>query len=291
MNRADILEAIAKQGLGHLRPALEGVIRPAVRVTAPRVRPKQNQVVGSSRFGGLPDLPRGSTWPAVDGIRLAFAGQIDLGDIAGFEGAEVVPTTGLLSFFFDAALTGYGEGEAPDRSRVLYTDVPATALVRVDPPADVPAGFEVFPRASAGFEQSWTLPELEEIDGEEFPTFPAIVPIVQTAKDRKSYRTLRRKVRGPTIGSKLFGHADAVQGGEIVFDAIRRQDRGERFRYEDYEWTNLDALVAEMRDLCLLFQSAAGVSWGGIGVVYFWIRRRDLAERRFDRVFAMLSTT
>jgi hypothetical protein len=39
----------------------------------------------------------------------------------------------------------------------------------------------------ATFELHWTLPEFEEIDGDEFPTFPAIVPLVRTMKDRDNY--------------------------------------------------------------------------------------------------------
>lgn len=291
MDRAEVLDALAEHGLDHLRPALEGVVRPAIQVTGRRVPGKRAPAVGASRFGGLPDLPRGVPWPAVDDVTLAFVGQIDLQDLAGFEGAEMLPSRGLLSFFFDAALTGYGEGEAADRSCVIYSDDAAHELVRATAPSSAPSDFAVFPPASARFERTWTVPAPEEIDGEEFPTFPAITPILETTKDRRAYGAFRRKVRGKTIGSKLLGHPDAVQGGEIVFNAVRRQDREDRFRYEDYAWTNLETLTAEMRDLRLLFQAAEGPVWGGTGVVYFWIRRADLAARRFDRAFALLETT
>jgi uncharacterized protein YwqG len=294
MSREQILEAITASELRHLRDPLAEVLKPSIRVAASAIGKQEHRVLGSSRFGGLPDLPAGSEWPTVDGIRLMFLGQLDLKDLAPFEASAVLPSNGLLSFFFDGMLTDYERGEAPDRGRVIYTDTTVRAgLVRLQPPADVPEQFEVYSEMIATFEGQWTMPEFEEIDGDEFPMVPAIVPIIRTSADRWNYQKIRKKVRGKYIGSKLLGYADAVQGGEILFMAVKKQDQEKRFRYEDYKWTNLDELVAEMRDMCLLFQAACGKRqpWRGPGVVYFWIRRQDLENVCFDRSFAQLQST
>ena len=55
--------------------------------------------IGANRFGGLPDLPAATEWPAVDGNPLFFVGQFDLAGLAGFAAAKDLPATGLLSFF------------------------------------------------------------------------------------------------------------------------------------------------------------------------------------------------
>jgi uncharacterized protein YwqG len=293
-DRARILAALEDRGLAHLRGAIEPVIEAAIAVTSRPLAKGARVAVGSSRVGGSPDLPAGSPWPAVDGIPLTFAGQVRLSDLAPFEPAAVLPPRGLLSFFFDGMLTGYERGESPDRAMVIYTDDAAmTDLVRLKVPPDVPERFDQYGDATPVFSERWDLPEAEEIDGDEDAMFPAIVPILRDADDKDRYGDLRREIRGPYIGSKLLGHPDAVQGGEIILEAVRKRDGGKRFRYEDYQWTHRRRLEREMRDLVLLFQSASGTSctWGGSGVLYFWIDRADLKARRFDRAFAMLQST
>ncbi|WP_169927921.1 YwqG family protein [Labilithrix luteola] len=289
MTDTELFQAVTANKLGHLKPHLKRLMKPAVRVTVARGRGKL--AAGSSRVGGLPDMPANAQWPTVDGIPLMFAGQFDLRALSRFKAAKLLPKKGLLSFFFDGMLTGYDRGEAPDRSRVIYTDTSKVETLKLSPPTTVRSPFAVYREAPLALESTWTLPEFEEIDGQECPTIPSIEPILQTMRDRNNYPKLRRKIRGKHIGSKLFGYADGVQGGEIRFEAVLKQDRNKRFRREDEGWANGKRLVREMRDLSLLFQSAMGVTWGGMGVVYFWIRHQDLENGRFDRAFAQLQST
>jgi len=283
--RAALAARLAESGVG---AAVRDVAAPSIRVTA-RPSPRgPGSILGRSRFGGLPDVAEGAAWPVVDGVALSFIGQLDLRDLAPFAAADgVLPSEGLLSFFFDGALTGYDRGEAPDRARVIYTDTRASRLVRVER-APVP----VAAAASARFAEEWTLPAVEELDGDEGATIPAIRPLL-VGGEKERYCELRARLRGDFIGSRILGHADAVQGGEIRFNAVMRQDGGARFRYEDYEWTSVAELVDEMRDLVLLLQAASGDGepWDGPGVVYFWIRRGDLAAGCWERAFALLQTT
>ena len=64
-------------------------------------------VVGSTRLGGLPDVPPGFEWPVWrDGDELAFVGQIALDEIARRSAvrtrtARAAADTGLLLVFFD----------------------------------------------------------------------------------------------------------------------------------------------------------------------------------------------
>jgi len=52
------------------------------------------------------------------------------------------------------------------------------------------------------------------------------------------------------------------------------------------------ALAAGATDWVLLLQldsdDAAKIMWGDAGMLYFWIRRDDLAARRFDRTWFTL---
>jgi Domain of unknown function (DUF1963) len=282
VNRADVIKHISASKLSHLRGPITQVISPAIGIIS--ATPKRQPVIlGNSRFGGLPDLPAKSRWPRSDSIPLMFVGQLNVKDLVRFKAASQLPSTGLLSFFFDGMLTGYGTGESLDRCRVIYTRSNETKLTRVPAPADVPPQFELYPEAAVAFQNKWTLPEFEEINADPYASIPAVTPIVETANDRASYQKMRKKVRGKYIENKILGHADDMHGGEIRFDAVLKLDKGYRFRYENHEWTNQKQLVARMQDLVLLLQWTIG-----IGVLHFWISRQDLEARVFDRVHADL---
>ena len=55
------------------------------------------------------------------------------------------------------------------------------------------------------------------------------------------------------------------------------------------------ALDAGADDWMLLLQldseEAEGMMWGDVGMLYFWIRRTDLTDRRFDRCWVLLQCT
>ncbi|WP_165164705.1 DUF1963 domain-containing protein [Corynebacterium qintianiae] len=76
--------------------------------------------LGSSRVGGLPDLPKGAEWPAgPGGMSYAFIAQINLAELRDAVGdAPGLPESGLLSFFWDPE---GGYDAAPENSRVIYT--------------------------------------------------------------------------------------------------------------------------------------------------------------------------
>ncbi len=54
--------------------------------------------LGQTRFGGEPDLPKGVTWPRVDGELLSFLLQVNLAHLPEVTNVPF-PKTGLLSFF------------------------------------------------------------------------------------------------------------------------------------------------------------------------------------------------
>jgi uncharacterized protein YwqG len=62
---------------------------------------------------------------------------------------------------------------------------------------------------------------------------------------------------------------------------------------DGYRSAQAQLLKAGAADWMLLLQldtdeDGPGWMWGDAGCLYFWLRRQDLAERRFDRVWAVL---
>lgn len=66
----------------------------------------------ASRFGGTPDVPAGFEWPAVNGVRLCFFGQVNLADVNRL-GEFDLPSSGHLLIFFDAPNAERGYDGAP----------------------------------------------------------------------------------------------------------------------------------------------------------------------------------
>jgi hypothetical protein len=181
MNRTEVLHAIKAAKLGHLSARLVKVMQPGIGLTTAPLSPSRERVIGGTRIGGLPDLPAGSRWPRIKGRLLIFAAQFNLAELSRFPAAKALPKTGLLSFFHDERVG----------AKVLYTR--STASLQRIPAPDGTCN-EAF---AAVLRTEWTLPELEEIDGDEFPTIPAIVPIISDRRDWARYWPMRRKVRGP----------------------------------------------------------------------------------------------
>jgi uncharacterized protein YwqG len=59
-----------------------------------------------------------------------------------------------------------------------------------------------------------------------------------------------------------------------------------------YQDPRRKTLEAGAIDWTLLLQidsdDRVGMMWGDVGMLYFWIRRQDLASRKFDKVWTIL---
>lgn len=148
----DQLEGIAR---AHLSPAdadlLTALARPAVRLDHSDGAP-------TSHVGGAARLPASLEWPAWTDKPLSLVAVVDLSDIAAFAIDLVLPTTGLLNFFYEAdeqAAWGW-DPEHRDGWRVVLVD-PDEAVDRTPP-----EGALVFPRMGLAPSQTLTIPGWEE---------------------------------------------------------------------------------------------------------------------------------
>jgi hypothetical protein len=88
--------AIANE-LGDYAEQLVGLARPSLVLATSRAK-GSTIPVGSTKFGGSPDLPDSVEWPTWNRQLLGFYAQINLAEVAQFQ--LDLPTQGLLSFFF-----------------------------------------------------------------------------------------------------------------------------------------------------------------------------------------------
>ena len=100
-------EDTQKVTVNTINPMLTELVRPAISMNSIE---KGEMIVGDSKFGGVPDVAKAFTWPTTDDNRpLSFVFQINLKDISNYDKEHMLPSSGMLYFFYD--LEGLGSEE------------------------------------------------------------------------------------------------------------------------------------------------------------------------------------
>lgn len=245
--------------------------------------------VGASKLGGLPDLPRGTEWPGKDGRPMAFLAQFALADVPVVEGEPRLPREGLLSFFYWTWEGRWGY-DPKDRGcwRVLRS-AGSEELVRTEAPEGAfatewtPEEDEPFAACRVGFEVVTTYPDLSD----------------ETVRrdDGEKVIELYHETAGMGQGEEsplhhLLGYPFVVQNPmemecQLVSHGIYC---GRELSAEDKEIAR--TLEEGAKDWTLLLQldsdDDAEWMWRDVGILYFWIRRRDLEAGEFGEVWVVL---
>lgn len=251
-----------------LRPAGEGVTTPV-----------------KSRLGGLPDLPRSVPWPRWDGRSLAFVAQIELSSQPSVAGQDGFPREGLLLFFYDAEQSTWGF-DPKDAGSFAVVHVPeSTPASDVhDWPADLPEHVR-YRACSLSSGETLALPPQESVlvedlklDREQLDAYQNLLEAT-TGEDAWASRVL------------LGGYPDQIQGDMMLECALvcAGLSCGDSTAYRDPQ---LPVFREQARDWRLLLQvpsaEPAGMMWGDVGCLYFWIRDNDLRAGRFERAWMIL---
>ena len=267
------------------------VATPSARLFTRRV-PIADLSLGESRIGGLPDLPPDVEWPRwmpssprddkfgqlwhpERSAPLGFIAQIDLAAIPRIDVA--LPERGWLYFFYDRYCEPWGY-DPDDRGscRVIYADCDQRTLKRSDPPPDSDLE-HVTEACRVEFRTELTLPD--DLPGTEYGS-SAYQP----------YSELRQHLAnadGPR--HQLLGYPAVIQNPmelecQLVSNGIYCGNT------TGYRSEQAKALADGARDWRLLLQidsdeAGPGWMWGDVGMIYFWIKRDDLASQRFDDVW------
>jgi uncharacterized protein YwqG len=280
----EIRQMLRQSGLARIADAIASAAENALRLVAEPV-PDSQLALGQSRIGGRPDMARGATWPVWQGKPLAFLGQIDLAGVAGFPCCSVLPRRGQLLFFYEAEQQTWGF-DPSDRGSfsVMYSDGPHDALVRHEFPRDLPRTAQ-FRSCAIEFREVITLPPIESI---------VVDDLGFNSKEMDRYTDVLSELEnGEEDGMlhQLLGHPRPVQN-EMQLEcqlAANGVYVGDPSGYDDPRRITLEPGATEWR-LLLQLDSAeqAGMMWGDLGRLYFWIRAPDLSHRRFDQAWMIL---
>ncbi|RZK46828.1 MAG: DUF1963 domain-containing protein [Hymenobacter sp.] len=243
--------------------------------------------MGASRLGGAPAMPAAAAWPTWQGRSLSFIAQFNLAEVAPHDARGLLPPTGWLAFFYDAQEQPWGENPA-DRGRAVVQYYPAAEELATRPlPPDLTAeAYSAFPAAALTFAPEITLPNPWDED----------LPLPENAfteEQRAAYGFLLLTQHGDGT-SRLLGNSDNLQGpmrAQCARAASQNASHPETQQLSAEQATALAQQAAGEWELLLQLDSheaEAGMMWGDMGRLYFWINRADLARRDFSQVVQFL---
>jgi uncharacterized protein YwqG len=141
---------------------------PSIRLL-PQAAKEEVLPIGGCRIGGCPDLPASVNWPRLSDAAgenptdwedfnypLQFILQVNLAEVERFDVAKVLPTKGLLSFFF----AWDEDGDPGDEVTYILLSGP-DGLRRVEAPDDLPAEQRYRPLELKPAVE-WTIPSIED---------------------------------------------------------------------------------------------------------------------------------
>lgn len=243
----DIIDRLSGTPLGDLAYEIaHSGLDAAELVPRPDLPPAER--LGASRFGGLPDLPMGVRWPRGGGRPLALLLQLDLRDLAGIAGMHLLPTGGLLSFFYDVIGQPWGHRHSErNQWRVLYA--PSDAHLRKPPTPKGLVSEHVLPAVAVTCQPTRTFPS----------------PISDRAvyfddHDELVYREL--VLGGDGVRHLVLGHPDPVQRDPVHPGCVSLLQ------------LDSDPFLRTM--------------WGDSGKLHWTISERSLAQRRFGATWLEL---
>jgi uncharacterized protein YwqG len=315
-------QKVTEHGISELWPRLRAVARPCysiqlvarkgLRKWLPLARTDAAKRPGASRFGGLPDLPPGWSWPEQKAGLFTFVAQINLAELPKLGG--LLPEQGLLYFFL-----GVDESSDNINHKVLYWDGAPQSLWRPKRPAGSsflnadraffrPAGLQFLPTVSVP--PFYTDPSLDEYGD----ALDKLTEALHNPNGRKESSRLLGYASDfcgdPQAAAYVSsqGHADIIfelnqtpeEIDQEIDQALRENNQATvewlRKKRTSLRWFH-ESRAAHEQEIAhwqLLLEvdshAACGMCWWDAGVLQFLIDSHDLASRIFARTHACIQS-
>lgn len=252
----------------------------------------------SSKIGGRPAVTSDFVWPrylgeSYDNVTkerpLSFMIQINLEDVACYDKENLLPKTGILSFFYEQMSMPWGFVPEDKGAAKVYYFPKKEDLIPMDVPKDMDDE-AIMPEFAVTFEKHISIPQFEDFPNE----------TIDMEIEWEDYDECRAEC-GYTCDewgdvTKLLGYPDTIQASmEEECESLTRGYR--RDCPEDIVMIPKDELKdikAKSKDWMLLLQMGTvkgdnrEYMFGDCGHIYFWIRKQDLRELDFDKVWLIL---
>lgn len=253
---------------------------------------------GSSKIGGNPSVPEDFVWPRYlgesydDVIKerpLSFMAQIDLEEVKIYDEEQLLPQTGILSFFYEQMSMPWGFSPEDQGAAKVYYFPEKEKLISMEAPDDMDEE-AVMPEFAVTFEKQISLPGFED-----FREKIADVEIEWEDYDECCTECGYSPDEWGEV-TKLLGYPDTIQSPmEEECEALRRGYRqGCPEDFEAIPESVWEDIREKSKDWMLLFQMGTvegeeqEYMFGDCGHIYFWIRKQDLKNREFDKIWLIL---
>lgn len=247
---------LQKYGLLHKESAILNAAKKSVEIIKNNVEEEQIPL-GSSKIGGLPDMPEDWEFPKYNNSSLSFLGQFNLKEVKPFDVENNLPSSGILYIFYDVVEQPWGFEEDEGCFKVLYFDGDVTGLKRKEYP-EVTEDYFPLPVFKVTFTNKLTLPEFpEDIDFSD--------------EDDESYSEIRQELIQPSDENGNYDPAHYMLGYPLSI----QNDVFDEFNLKPEEAVLLLQIDSDEEDLELL--------WGDSGIIYFCIDKASLANKQFEK--------
>lgn len=292
--------------------AYRRVAKPTVLL---KISGEVEQKVGATRFGGRPDVPADFVWPTFTGKGgdrkvktrpLSFLAQFNCADLASHDTTGLLPTTGLLSFFYELEAEPWGFDPADKDGARVYWFADTASLSPRDLPEDLAEDCRCDAlRIAISAGQSY--PSDEDIDSTDFAHYLEKADSNEEKDEDDWEKDLDDEVEAlekldeenGEYDAQLLGWPNLIQGS--IFEECALASRGNRLGSpEEYRKVPKEVMAEARKEAkeewMLLFQLDSfedeegdfGIMFGDEGSLYFCIRKSDLAARRFDNTWTVM---
>lgn len=251
---------------------------------------ENNLHIGQSKIGGCPDLPKEIEWFKYKEKSMSFLAQINLAEIKSFDLDNKLPNEGILYFFYDSEGETWGfDPNDKECFQVYFYKDDLNNLERKKAPVDL-EDYQSFDSCKLKFKSVISFPHY----------FSSLMRELELNDDEtEKYFEIIEQINGggqidvdEPIINKILGHSDNIQDGmelecELVTNGLYcGNDSG----YNDPRAKELSKNTDKWN---LLFQidsneAEAGMVWGLMGRLYFWIKENDLREEKFENTWVIL---
>jgi uncharacterized protein YwqG len=288
--KVEVLRLVQEHGLDRVSERIEHLIKPTIHISKAEAG---DLPVGSSRFGGLPDVPPGFTWPCWRDRPLGFLAQLRCEELAAVDSSHLLPNSGVLYLFYDFIKKPWG-ANPKDRGGAVVLYVENAALAS---PASLPEGAKAeevsLPQFSVRFSAVPSVPSpgcdvSEQLDLKQ-------LGLNDEELDRYFvfFEAVCKSFTASEPCHQILGHSNNIQDDmqlecQLVSHGLNCEDGS---GYISPRRAELEQGAADWR-LLLQFDSDADLhaEWEDGGMIYFWIRESDLKAKKFSETWTILQT-